>query len=277
MEENGNLTGIGNGSVLPPGVPDGQVATIPVTQDTMVTLRQNRKGCYFTRVQVAIFTVAFALSIILVVLLLTFVRKEQIIHVSSPGALQDCNPKIKYNTTGISVESDIVQNETSSVSAENLTRVENATDNTTIPEKVNSTDVLVPEKVSRPWDNIRLPRDILPERYDIFLKIDLENRTFKGSVNVTVKTSAPKKVLLLHINLLWILKDSVKVRTLDGSRVFNIKRQFQVWKTQFWVIILEEELTLTGYYVIEIGNFRGTMYTDLRGLYLSSYESSTGT
>ncbi|XP_060074768.1 glutamyl aminopeptidase-like [Ylistrum balloti] len=277
MEENGNLTAIGNGSVLPPGVTDGQVATIPVTQDTMVTLRQNRKGCYFTRVQVAIFTVAFALSIILVVLLLTFVRKEQIIHVSSPGALQTCNQEINYTTSSISVESDSVQNETSSVSAENLTRVENATDNTTIPEKVNITEVMVPVRKERPWDKIRLPRDILPERYDIFLRIDLDNRTFKGNVNITVKTSAPKKVLLLHINILWIVKDSVKVRSLDGSKMYKIKLQFQVWKTQFWVIILEEELKLSGYYVIEIGTFKGTMYTDLRGLYLSSYESSTGT
>ncbi|XP_069101802.1 aminopeptidase N-like [Argopecten irradians] len=277
MEENGSLTGIGNGTVLSPGVPDGQVATIPVTQDTMVTLRQNRKGCYFTRVQVAIFTVAFALSIILVVLLLTFVRKEQIIHVSSSGALQDCNPKFKYNTSGISVESDSVQNETRSISAENLTHIENSTDNTTILETVNSTEIIVPEKVYRPWNNIRLPRDILPEKYDLFLRIDIGNRSFKGSVNITVKTSAPKKVLLLHINILWIVKDSVKVRTIDGSKVFAIKEQFQVWTTQFWVIILEEEISGSGYYVIEIGTFRGTMYTDLRGLYLSSYESSSGT
>jgi len=353
--QSGSLTGLGNGSaIITPGNLDGKVETLPVSQDTMVTLRQSGKGCYFTRVQVAIFAIAFILSLVLVVLLLTFVRKEQIIHVATENSMCKCHQFVNFTTeekvpgestvkndkkrdndsdaevitaenltrvedklhnpSGSTVKTKTTKGDNSEhgdlitknltwvkknnhtkvdstiksyrnddndskdgvVTAENLTRVENTSKTLGANAQneshaLNTSDGISTTNHSFPWLNIRLPRDVLPEHYDIYLKIDLENNTVTGAVNISVNISSSKRYIYFHVNFLWITRENVTLWSRDENRYYPVKKQFLIMEEQFWVLDMELKVPV-GQYVIGIGRYIGVVRLDLTGLYRSSYE-----
>lgn len=246
--------------------------TKTVTKDTMVTLTQPRKGCYFSRIQVAIFTVAFFLTILTVVLLLSFVRREQVIHITSPKAFCACTnyseQEYKINVT----KSEEFKNTSHSLTAENLTQ----TENTSVSGEESEKSETNTEKY--PWDEIRLPRTLVPIHYDIELWVDLENQHFQGQVNMTIYANASTKYVMFHINHLVINFDSVKISALSSypSEDLKIVKQKHAWRNQFHVIELETELTPGIQYVVQVGNYTGKIVRDLKGLYLSSYVTSDG-
>ncbi|KAJ8311423.1 hypothetical protein KUTeg_010778 [Tegillarca granosa] len=271
MDKQKEFSGMENGMALSNNIVENSI-TKTVTKDTMVTLAQPRKGCYFSRVQVAIFTVAFLLTILTVVLLLSFVRKEQVIYITSPKSFCACTnyseTEVKINVT----KSEEFKNTSQSLTAENLTQ----TENTSVSGKKSEKSGNKTEKY--PWDEIRLPRYLLPIHYDIELWVDLENKDFQGQVNMTIYVNASTKYIMFHINHLVIDFESVRISELNSYPNENLKivRQLHVWRHQFHVIELETELTPGIKYIVRIGNYTGKIVRDLKGLYLSSYVTTDG-
>lgn len=63
---------------------------------------------------------------------------------------------------------------------------------------------------SEVWWNVRLPKDIVPEHYDVRLYVDLEKSEFFGSVAILVNVSSPTENVLIHVNKMNITSASVE-------------------------------------------------------------------
>ena len=63
---------------------------------------------------------------------------------------------------------------------------------------------------SEVWWNVRLPKNIVPEHYDVRLYIDLENSEFFGTVAIRVNVSSSTENVLVHVNKMNITSASVE-------------------------------------------------------------------
>lgn len=66
----------------------------------------------------------------------------------------------------------------------------------------------------------RLPKFVVPKRYDIKLKPDLTACKFAGTVNIFVDVVADTKFIVLNAAELSVDSNSVRFGSQDGSKVF---------------------------------------------------------
>ncbi|MEX5212792.1 MAG: M1 family metallopeptidase [Nitrospiraceae bacterium] len=120
-------------------------------------------------------------------------------------------------------------------------------------------------------DPYRLPRLVLPNRYDLSIAPDLKRGLFQGSVKIVVAVRQPTAVVVL--NALDLEIDAVEAmddhgRRLVGTCTLDLK-------TERCRLTFRETLA-PGSWTISL-DFRGTMNDQLRGLYRSLYTDETGT
>ncbi|KAK3095719.1 hypothetical protein FSP39_018048 [Pinctada imbricata] len=250
-----------------------------MTAETIVQIHsQVSRGCYFTRFQVICAVFAFLLTIAVAIVLVAFVKKENNIYVTRPSPVCSCDKSNGYNVTfAFTKDSKNV----TVLYAENLTQVENksASNVSSGEESVVSEKPKVQKDqpiVTQPYREIRLPRSLIPSFYDIELKIDLENDTFFGRVNMTLKAMNRTKFVIFHINMLRISRESIFVRNVKTREFIGIRKQFRVWSNQFYVLELVKEVTVGETYIVEVNSFLGFINKDLKGLYLSTYTTPEG-
>lgn len=126
--------------------------------------------------------------------------------------------------------------------------------------------------------NLRLPRSVVPIRYDIKLIPFLfsNNFTFNGEVKIDVNVTENCKNITLHATALKIRDDDVRVRrsTVNGSTEqsppLEIKSQYFVDARQFYVIEFNDMLQNGSHYTVEI-KYTGILNDLLQGFYRSSY------
>src|SRR5262249_38276399 len=120
-----------------------------------------------------------------------------------------------------------------------------------------------------PVNLYRLPRTVMPTRYDLRLEPDLTSATFTGEETVTLTVSEPTAEIVL--NAIELTVDSAML-TQDGA-------------TQRATVTLEEateRCRLTFAAPVTPGTwhlrltFRGTLNDKLRGFYRSTYKDATG-
>jgi len=70
---------------------------------------------------------------------------------------------------------------------------------------------------SEVWWNVRLPKDIVPEHYDVVLYIDLENSEFFGNVAIRVTVLSSTENVLVHVNKMNITSASVEKASGGGK------------------------------------------------------------
>ena len=145
---------------------------------------------------------------------------------------------------------------------------------------------------SKPWSDIRLPRNIVPSHYNISLRVDLEKFVFSGSVDIDVECTRDTEYVIIHANSLDIKKSQVVVRELrkesnrrrkatdarstPTGRKLDIKEHVSVPINQFWVLRMKDKLKKNRKYAIRFGHFEGKILDDLRGLYKSTYKGAGG-
>ena len=141
-----------------------------------------------------------------------------------------------------------------------------------------------------PYKNTRLPGDITPLRYKLFLHPNITNKadySFTGTVNILVKVNKDSvKDILLHskdlkikkISLYEIPKDHNGKDPLFDAEAIGADVDFKDYltdnkKNEMIMIRLKDGDTLdnTLLYVIKI-KFGAKLSTDLEGFYLSSYK-----
>ena len=126
--------------------------------------------------------------------------------------------------------------------------------------------------VVEPWEKIRLPKDIVPEHYDMLIRVYLDSMTFSGNSNITIKVKSETNKILFHINKINITSAAV---VSHGGTVFPIKRQFPAEKRQFYVVILDNSMPV-GRYDLRVTFVANVETEELNGLYKSTYKNSTG-
>jgi puromycin-sensitive aminopeptidase len=119
-------------------------------------------------------------------------------------------------------------------------------------------------------DAYRLPRSVIPSRYELRLEPDLESRTFQGQAVIAVSVNEPAKEILLNAAELEIFE-----AVLEPSKGPSLIAQMTLEEPT-------ERCQLTFFQAIEPGNyslrmrFKGTLNDKLRGFYHSSYRDAQG-
>ncbi|XP_052084017.1 aminopeptidase N-like [Mytilus californianus] len=276
MEPPKTLTLLENGSI------QGLTNDLDSKKEVVVTLKDAKGGVYISRFKLILFTSAFLLCMLLVVLLLTFVRQDETVRVTSHSAISGCDKITKDDNGGKTMEnitvsfSDGIKNGSQDIYAENLTYPENVTDDKDEKNENKTYGILNDSTINldreHPRNNIRLSRDFIPEHYDIQLMIDLENKTFTGSVNIILIAKKPTKYIAFHINMMQIFPQDVKVRNINTNKYLAIDQQKPYKRNQLWIIELVDMVDIGHSYMVEVRSFFAKIIRDLKGLYLSMYE-----
>ncbi|XP_023035875.2 uncharacterized protein LOC6650874 [Drosophila willistoni] len=116
--------------------------------------------------------------------------------------------------------------------------------------------------------NYRLPSDLAPTHYDLYLFPDTETGLFSGQEKITISVNEATDKIILHSLYLNITSQSVLKS--DGSSV-EIKGDLIFDSvTEFLTIELSEQLTKGSTITLHLG-FEGSMADKIVGLYSSSY------
>ena len=225
-------------------------------KETIVSIENSSKKCYFTRLQVGIFCLSFILTIVLVVLLLVFVGNNN--SRRSPPNLEYAE-KCHCPHDHVTLEAHVQEEVPLAAST---------------GESLQSSDA--------PTTGVRLPRDLEPIHYDLELTVSLKNNSFRGNVRMHVYARKSTRYVIFHIKpfYLHILKDDVTVTLLtetnESNGLYDIVRQFEDYEREIYVLELKQKLSAGYNYSININTFTGHIFGDLKGLYLSSYKNASG-
>ena len=224
-------------------------------KETIVSIENSSKRCYFTRLQVGIFGLSFLLTIALVVLLLVFVgfnKRHLPPYLNMAGK---CHCPRDY-----------------------ITQEAHAQEET--PPTVSTLESL--ESSDAPTNGVRLPRHLEPIHYEIKLFVSLKNNSFSGSVKMHVFAHRSTRYVVFHIKpfYLHILASDVTVTLLtetnESNGIYDVVRTDEDYDKEIYVLELKHKLQEGYNYSININTFNGHLFGDLKGLYLSSYKTAAG-
>lgn len=171
----------------------------------------------------------------------------------------------------------------------------NATDATTsvisAPKPTStagSTSAITPTdhdpKDLKPWSQIRLPQNIRPIHYDLYLDPDLEMNTFQGNVSILIEVTAKSEFMsyiLIHIKDMNVTRaqvhkvyGDVKSDTTSPGVEVALKRTFEYPENDFFIFELKNDLEI-GKYVMYM-EYKSTFSKHLNGLYISTYTNEKG-
>lgn len=112
----------------------------------------------------------------------------------------------------------------------------------------------------------RLPNNVIPSHYNLYMNIFLEQQIFNGNVEIKVNISKPTNNITLHATQLKI--EDVSIIPDGGSAIkydrINSKDEFQ-----FLIIEFKQQLH-EGNYTIKV-LFEGNFSTEMKGLYATNY------
>ncbi len=128
-----------------------------------------------------------------------------------------------------------------------------------------------PDEIAGSVDPYRLPRHVIPTRYDLRLEPDLTTKTFTGRATVTLSVKQATQTILLNVVDLAIA--SAIVKGPKGQRLnatIELEESIQRGRLLFTESIQPGEWQL---YL----SFQGKLNDQLRGFYRSTYKDESGT
>lgn len=145
-------------------------------------------------------------------------------------------------------------------------------DATTTPSTVPTTPTLGPE----PWYQVRLPSNVIPVHYDLYLHPNLTTDTFKGNVTVLVEVREPTEYILIHINEMTVTQSSIheaepRGSEYDAGNEMAVKQTTEYKENNYYIFIMENQIK-AGKYVIKMSYKAILSGKVLNGLYLSTYD-----
>src|SRR5215213_7507889 len=122
-------------------------------------------------------------------------------------------------------------------------------------------------------DPYRLPRHILPTRYDLRLEPDLTAETFEGDVSISLRVLHPASEIVLNAAELEISKEGVEIEDESGA-LQRAERVELEEETQRCHLTFPDTI-MPGTWQLRL-RFKGRLNTTLEGFYLSTYEDLSG-
>lgn len=152
------------------------------------------------------------------------------------------------------------------------------------PTRPPTANATVPLPTGLP-PSMRLPKNLVPQRYDLHLQPLLYTQTtnttnqtlaFKGSSNISFLCVERTGTIFLHSKDLSLTENTIRVNDVDQGKVIPVSGVTQhMNETNFLEIHLNGELKVGSNYTLFI-EFKGVLGDDLAGLYVSKYtEKST--
>lgn len=125
---------------------------------------------------------------------------------------------------------------------------------------------------AKPWEsNYRIPRDLDPKNYEIYLHPNLETSRFSGKVTIEIDASQPRDHFLAHIKYLTVT--STTLRTEAGVFI-PIADAFEYEENEFWIVQLAAAEP-AGKYFLTL-EFNGPLDNGILGFYRSVYTDKEG-
>nr|KAG5707291.1 hypothetical protein BaRGS_000065 [Batillaria attramentaria] len=122
-----------------------------------------------------------------------------------------------------------------------------------------------------PWKDIRLPRDVLPDLYELSIHPNISQSVFTGTVTIHANVVKSTDFVVFHIKELNV--SSVEV--LRGDVAVVLSQQLQYTDNEQYYIKLAQPLAANSKIKIVI-KFKGALVNKLAGFYKSSYNTSSG-
>ncbi|XP_077452228.1 aminopeptidase Ey-like isoform X2 [Stigmatopora argus] len=137
---------------------------------------------------------------------------------------------------------------------------------------------------NNPWDKYRLPKNLVPERYNVTLwpRLTKDKETglyiFTGESSVEFKCVEETDLILIHSNKLNYTKygnnQMAQLVAMDGgTKALVVASSWLQKETQYLVLKLESKLMKDYRYTLHT-NFTGELADDLGGFYRSEYEEN---
>ncbi|ESN95738.1 hypothetical protein HELRODRAFT_193509 [Helobdella robusta] len=120
------------------------------------------------------------------------------------------------------------------------------------------------------WNDLRLPKDLIPQSYEVLILPDLQKSTFSGWSNVEVTVKKSTGSIVLHSKNLTI--SSVNIRYKDLNDAVTVKK----WRLDESLEQMQVELStplVAGSSILLNISFTGVIKTDSLGFYLTSYKT----
>lgn len=118
------------------------------------------------------------------------------------------------------------------------------------------------------WCSIRLPSDVIPYHYNLFIKAYVKQLKYEGKQEAFFKVTKPTNVVIVHIKQMTV--DSVSVKSLATNSNIKVARTFPFPENEYYVTVLEENMAV-GDYSITL-QFKSDVSRLLTGFYKSSYK-----
>jgi puromycin-sensitive aminopeptidase len=130
---------------------------------------------------------------------------------------------------------------------------------------------MIPDEIPGTSDLYRLPRHVIPSRYELRLEPDLDRASFQGLETVTVTVSQPTTVIVMNASELAISRVHA-----ENARQQALHASIESDETLQRCRLTFSEALTPGEWRLSLV-FNGTLNDKLRGFYRSTYKNQSGT
>ncbi|RLU24828.1 hypothetical protein DMN91_002918 [Ooceraea biroi] len=128
------------------------------------------------------------------------------------------------------------------------------------------------KNLTDPGESFRLPKEVRPMHYDLFLYPDLDKGKFSGNVTILLDVLDKRRTLALHQKNLNITSVSLKSYDLAENVEINISSTSESTKNEMFVVSTENEFN-PGLYNLYL-EFNGSLENKIVGFYSSRYQQA---
>lgn len=134
----------------------------------------------------------------------------------------------------------------------------------------SSTDRTTETPTAKPWEeNYRIPRDIYPHNYRLFLHPNSETGLFSGSVEINISMDERRDFLVVHSKYLNIHSTKLSYTNDRDKKEISIKEVFEYEPNEFWVVRTSD---MFGPANVTLSlDFSGNLTRSIVGFYRSVY------
>lgn len=125
-----------------------------------------------------------------------------------------------------------------------------------------------------PWNNMRLPKHIIPIHYDLMIHANLSTLTFWGTTEIEIRASQPTSTIIMHSHQLRISKATLKRGAED--RLSEEPLRVLEYPAHEQVALLASQPLLAGPLYTVIINYAANLSESFHGFYKSTYRTQEG-